>query len=108
MSVFVLVWGCNIACPVTERDSFVTLLVAWGGEMHRSLRGLAAIWLVGWVDVSTVVSAQDAKPVALPPVQVDAPQPRQDARFKRKHSAGTTGRSNRAAIQNPAPVANSA
>jgi outer membrane receptor protein involved in Fe transport len=76
--------------------------------MHRSLRGLAAFCLAGSVGVSTVASAQDAKPVALPPVQVDAPQPRQDARLKRKHSADRTGRSNRAAIQNPAPVANSA
>src|SRR6266436_10388865 len=77
--------------------------------MHRSSRGLAAIWLVGWVAVSPVVSAQDAKPpIPLPAVQVDAPQQRQDARFKRKHSADRGGRSNRTAIQNPAPVANAA
>jgi len=76
--------------------------------MHRSSRGLAAIGLVGWVAVSPIVSAQDAKPIPLPAVQVDAPQQRQDARFKRQHSADRGGRSNRTAIQNPAPVANAA
>ncbi len=76
--------------------------------MHRSSRGLAAIWLVGWVAVSPIVSAQDAKPIPLPAVQIDAPQQRQDARFKRKHSADRGGRSNRTAIQNPVSVANAA
>jgi outer membrane receptor protein involved in Fe transport len=76
--------------------------------MHRSSRGWVAIWLVGWVAVSPVASAQDAKPIPLPAVQVDAPQQRQDARFKRKHGADRGGRSNRTAIQNPAPVANAA
>src|SRR6266849_130888 len=79
-----------------------------GVVMHRSSRGLAAIGLVGWVAVSPIVSAQDAKPIPLPAVQVDAPQQRQDARFKRQHSADRGGRSNRTAIQNPAPVANAA
>src|SRR6266849_3474594 len=79
-----------------------------GVVMHRSSRGLAAIWLVGWVAVSPVASAQDAKPIPLPAVQVDAPQQRQDARFKRKHGAERGGQSNRTAIQNPASVANAA
>jgi outer membrane receptor protein involved in Fe transport len=76
--------------------------------MHRSSRGLAAIWLVGWFVVSPIVSAQDAKPIPLPAVQVDAPRQRQDARFKRKHGADRGGPSNRTAIQSPAPVANAA
>ena len=76
--------------------------------MHRSSRGLTAIWLVGWVAVTPLASAQDAKPIPLPAVQVDAPQPRQHVRFKRRHSADRGGRSNRAAIQNPTPVANAA
>src|SRR5712692_5667202 len=79
-----------------------------GVVMHRSSRGLAAIWLVGWVLVSPIVSAQDAKPIPLPAVQVDAPQQRQDARFKRRHGADRGGQSNRTAIQNPASVANAA
>ncbi len=41
-------------------------------------------------------------------MQIDAPQQRQDARFKRKHSADRGGRSNRTAIQNPVSVANAA
>src|ERR1700682_3865389 len=79
-----------------------------GGVMHRSSRGLAAIWLVGWVAVSPIASAQDAKPIPLPAVQVDAPQQRQDARLKRKHGAERGGRSNRTATQNPVSVANAA
>src|ERR1700682_1214049 len=79
-----------------------------GGVMHRSSRGLAAIWLVGWVAFSPIASAQDAKPVPLPAVQVDAPQQPQDARFKRKHGADRGGQSNRSAIQNPVSVANAA
>ena len=76
--------------------------------MHRSSRGLAAICLVGWVAVSPVASAQDAKPIPLPAVQVDAPQQRQDTRFKRQHRADRGGRSNRTATQNPVSVANAA
>jgi len=76
--------------------------------MRRSSRGLVAIWLVGWVAVSPIASAQDAKPIPLPAVQVDAPQQRQDARFKRRHGADRGGQSNRTAIQNPASVANAA
>jgi len=76
--------------------------------MRRSSRGLVAIWLVGWVAVSPIASAQDAKPIPLPAVQVDAPQQRQDARFKRRHGADRGGQSSRTAIQNPASVANAA
>jgi outer membrane receptor protein involved in Fe transport len=76
--------------------------------MRWSSCGFAAIWLVGWVAVSPVASAQDAKPMPLPAVQVDAPQQHHEARFKRHRGADRGGRSNRTANQNPAPVANAA
>jgi outer membrane receptor protein involved in Fe transport len=77
--------------------------------MHRSSRGLAAIFLVGRVVTVSSASAQDAesstKSTTLPAVEVEAPGQRQDARIKPKHGAGRGGRSNRAAVQNPAPAA---
>ena len=77
--------------------------------MHRSSRGLAAIFLVGWVVTAPGASAQDAesstKSTTLPAVEVEAPRQRQDASIKPKHGAGRGGRSNRAAVQNPAPAA---
>ena len=76
--------------------------------MHRSSRGLAAIWLAGWVVVAPGASAEDAKPTALPEVVVDAPQQRQDAHLKPKHGADR-GRSNRrTAIRSPPPDINTA
>ena len=80
--------------------------------MHRSSRGLAAIFLVGWVVTASAASAQDAesstKSTTLPAVEVEAPRQRQDVRIKPKHGAGRGGRSNRAAVQNPAPAASAA
>src|SRR5712664_4284318 len=73
--------------------------------MHRSSRGLAAIFLVGWVATAPGASAEDVKSTTLPAVEVEAPQQRRDARSKPKHGAGRGGRSNRAAVQNPAPAA---
>jgi outer membrane receptor protein involved in Fe transport len=99
--------GRNIARPVTERDSFVALPVAWGGKMHRSLRGLAAIWLIGWVAIAPGASAQDDKPTILPTVRVDAPRTRLD-RSRPRHGADRGRPSNRTAIQNPAPAGSAA
>ena len=80
--------------------------------MHRSSRGLAAIFLVGWVVTASGASAQDAesstKSTTLPAVEVEAPRQRQDASSKPKHGAGRGGRSKRAAVQNPAPAASAA
>src|SRR5882724_7713555 len=73
--------------------------------MHRSSRGLAAIFLVGWVATASGASAEDVKSTTLPAVEVEAPQQRQDARIKPKHGTGRGGRSNRAAVQNPASAA---
>src|SRR5713101_149793 len=102
--------GCCLyhSPPGGSRGTYSRSSLPLGVVMHRFSRGLAAIWLVGWVAVSPVASAQDAKPIPLPAVQVDAPQQRQDARFKRKHGAERGGQSNRTAIQNPASVANAA
>jgi len=73
--------------------------------MHRSSRGLAAIFLVGWVVTAPGASAQDVKSTTLPAVEVEAPRQRQDVSIKPKRGAGRGGRSNRAAVQNPAAAA---
>ena len=41
--------------------------------MHRSSRGLAAIFLVGWVATAPGASAEEAKSTTLPAVEVEAP-----------------------------------
>jgi len=76
--------------------------------MHRFLRGLAAIWLVGWVVIAPGASAQDTKPITLPPVEVEAPRQRQDISRRSKHGADKGGRSNRTAVQNSPAAVNAA
>jgi outer membrane receptor protein involved in Fe transport len=76
--------------------------------MHRFLRGLAAIWLVGCVVIAPGASAQDTKPITLPPVEVEAPRQRQDISRRSKHGADKGGRSNRTAIQNSPAAVNAA
>jgi outer membrane receptor protein involved in Fe transport len=65
---------------------------------------LAAIWLAGWLAVARSAHAQEAKPTELPPIEVVAPKHRQNINPKPKYSVGGSRRSNRAAIQNPAPA----
>ena len=72
--------------------------------MHRSSHGLAAIWLAGWLAVARSAHAQEAKPTELPPIEVVAPKHRQNINPKPKYSVGGSRRSNRAAIQTPAPA----
>ena len=76
--------------------------------MHRFLRGLAAIWLVGCVVIAPGASAQDTKPITLPPVEVEAPRQRQDISRRSKHGADKGGRSNRTAVQNSPAAVNAA
>src|SRR5713226_2190408 len=82
----------------------MTVVAAWGGAMHR---GLAAVWLAGCLAVASSASAQEARPTALPPVEVEAPQQRLIARPKPRHGAyyGKRG-AKRAAPQKPVTVAN--
>ena len=76
--------------------------------MHRSSCELTAIWLVAWLAVASSASAQEAKPTALPPVEVQAPQQRPDTRLKPKHGGEGGRRAQRSAPGNPASVANAA
>jgi outer membrane receptor protein involved in Fe transport len=101
------------------RRKFITLTAAAAGPLagralqqpervHRSSRGLATICLIGWVAVTSGASAQDAKPTALPPIEVEAPQQRLDAPLKPKHGADGGRRPKRSASRNAASVANAA
>jgi len=76
--------------------------------MNRSPRESAAIWLVTWLAVASSASVQEAKPTALPPIEVQAPQQRPDTRLKPKHGGEGGRRAKRSAPRNPASVANAA
>jgi hypothetical protein len=67
----------------------------------------AGILLTGLVAASSA-SAQSVAPITLPPVEIDAPQRRQDARIKPTPGTERGRRSNRGAIGNPAAAVNTA
>jgi outer membrane receptor protein involved in Fe transport len=76
--------------------------------MQVSVRSLAAILSVGWVAVPPVASAQDAKPMELPPIQVEAARHRQDSRLKRHHDADRGRHANSTASPNATSPASTA
>ena len=75
--------------------------------MHRSPRGLAAIWLA-WLAALASASAEEGRPTRLPAVEVDAHQQRQDANQKPRRGADRGARSKRTASPIPAPAVNAA
>jgi outer membrane receptor protein involved in Fe transport len=72
--------------------------------MHRITCGLGAIWLAGWAVAAPSASAQAVKPTTLPPVEVEAPQQRQNAHPQPKHGADRGRRSNRTAVRSLPPA----
>jgi hypothetical protein len=64
--------------------------------------------LTGLAAAASSASAQSVTPTTLPPVEVDAPQRRQDAGTKPKPGTERGRRSHRSAIRNPAPVIDTA
>jgi outer membrane receptor protein involved in Fe transport len=74
--------------------------------MHRSSRISAAVLLTGLA--ATSASAQGVTPATLPPVEIDAPQRRQDARIKPTPGTERGRRSRRGAIGNPAAAVSTA
>jgi outer membrane receptor protein involved in Fe transport len=83
-----------------DRTGLIHYVVAAGGAMHRSSRGLALIWLTLDAAISGTF-AQDGNPTRLPAVEVEAPQQRQVARLRPQRGADGGRRSKRTATPVP-------
>jgi outer membrane receptor protein involved in Fe transport len=73
--------------------------------MRRYRRGQSAIVSACWLAAVSSASAQNARPAALPAIEVEAPERRQDAGIKPRNGADRGRRSKRGTIQSPAAVA---
>ena len=74
------------------------------GAIRRASRPLGAASMICWLAATSDTLAQNARPITLPALEIEAPQQRRPASLKPRNGADKGGRLKRDAIQPPAPA----